>query len=71
MEQKINHFIDVISDDIINAIDGCELNEHIKKNAITIVIEKGGNIAVYEKDLHREVNSLKKHISKMENLLKK
>ena len=71
MEKKLDHFLDVISDDVINALDGCDLTDYVDKNAITIVIEKGGNIAIYEKDLQEAVNSLKKHIKKMEaHLLK-
>ena len=71
MDEKLNHFMDVISDDIMNALDGCDLNDYVDKNAITIVVEKGVNIVVYEKDLQDVANSLKKHIRKMEDFLKK
>jgi len=62
MKEKLNHFIDVISDDIINALDGCDLNDYVDKHAITLVIEKGGNISVYENDLHKHIEIMEKHL---------
>lgn len=51
MDKRLEHFTEVISDDITNALDGCDLLDYVDKQAISIVIGKGGSPAIYEGDL--------------------